>query len=96
MPRGTTVTTSTPTYGHCLRETSILLSVLLASFHLSSWRPCVPSLVLLVSALKALLLTNDDHQLAFDAGRLRMPMIRIIKPRELQDVNDTTYVGQTR
>ncbi|KIM56344.1 hypothetical protein SCLCIDRAFT_1220376 [Scleroderma citrinum Foug A] len=36
-------------------------------------------------AFDALLSTNDNHQLAFDAGRLRMPTIRIVKPGTFAD-----------
>jgi len=36
-------------------------------------------------AFEALLSTNDDHQRAFDAGRLRQPTIRIVKPGTFSD-----------
>ena len=36
-------------------------------------------------AFEALLSTNDNHQLAFDTGRLRMPTIRIVKPGTFAD-----------
>jgi len=36
-------------------------------------------------AFEALLSTNDDHQHAFDAGRLRQPTIRIVKPGTFSD-----------
>ena len=36
-------------------------------------------------AFEALLSTNDDHQREFDAGRLRLPTIRIVKPGTFSD-----------
>ena len=36
-------------------------------------------------ALEALLSTNDEHQRAFDAGRLRLPTIRIVKTGTFAD-----------
>ena len=36
-------------------------------------------------ALKALLSTNDEHQRAFDTGRLRQPTIRVVKHGTFSD-----------
>ncbi|KIM56343.1 hypothetical protein SCLCIDRAFT_1220375 [Scleroderma citrinum Foug A] len=36
-------------------------------------------------AFKALLSTNDNHQRAFDTGRLRQPTVRIVKPGTFSD-----------
>ena len=53
-------------------------------------------------AFKALLSTNDDHQRAFNAGRLRQPTIRIVKPGTFSDYRQwrgellNTGVGQIK
>ena len=36
-------------------------------------------------AFKALVSTNDNHQRAFDTGRLRQPTVRIVKPGTFSD-----------
>ena len=53
-------------------------------------------------AFEALVSTNDEHQRAFDAGRLRLPTIRIVKPGTFRDYRRyrgeqlNTAVGQTK
>jgi len=52
--------------------------------------------------LEALVSTNDEHQRAFDAGRLRLPTIRIVKSGTFRDYRRCrgeqlkTAVGQTK
>ena len=53
-------------------------------------------------AFEALLSTNDDHQSEFDAGRLRQPTIRIVKPgtfseyRQWRGERLNTGIGQIK
>jgi len=53
-------------------------------------------------AFEVLLLTSDNHQRAFDTGRLRMPTIRIVKPGTFADYRQwrgeklNTGVGQIK
>ena len=53
-------------------------------------------------AFEALVSTNVEHQRAFDAGRLRLPTIRIVNPGTFKDYRRyrgellNTAVGQTK
>jgi len=53
-------------------------------------------------AFEALVLINDEHQRAFDGGRLRLPTIRIVKSGTFRDYRQhrgeqlKTPVGQTK